>query len=673
MKCLIINDEKNSWKIIQKQLSRVFDFSEYFFADNGWDGVEIAKRELPDLIILDIVMPGLDGFQTLNLLKSDILTKNIPVVIITNKVKDDDAKIQASSIGANAFLRLPLDESELVEEVKKVLSANSINFKIKEHRDYLKDADKSMPARHKFTKDESLFFDEFKDHYSESIDLNEILLKERETYKELLHALRLSEHRYRILFEQDRDLLFLTKRKGDDFIIFDVNKTALKKLNTKKEQLLNSNLCSLFTSETKNYKEKLSDLIEGKNEYWETGIVASTGENLIVEISFHELETNDEELFFASMRDITERKKMASHLRTLSLAVQNSPISVILTDKDGNIEYVNEFFTNLTGYEEEEVIGENPRILKSGVQDQEFYEQLWATITGGDVWSGRFCNKKKNGELYWEEAVITPVTDEDGVITNYVGLKVDITRHVKLLDDLKKARMEAIKAEKLKSEFLAKVSHEIRTPLNAIINLSNLLAEELVDELDEFAIQSREGIISAGKRLTRTVDLILYLSMLETGNYQVNKTQANLSQVLIKVIEEFRVEATNKGLEFEVVNELDDEEIFVCDSFAVEQIVSNLLENAIKFTEKGKVKVELRKTAENKYTVSVTDTGIGIAREKLEDVFQPFYQIEAGYTKKYEGLGVGLSVAKRFADLNGFGLEIQSEQNTGTKVTLTIQ
>jgi PAS domain S-box-containing protein len=161
-------------------------------------------------------------------------------------------------------------------------------------------------------------------------------------------------------------------------------------------------------------------------------------------------------------------------IRKLSRAVEQSPVSIVITDTDGFIEYVNPVFYELTGYTRDEVLGKNPKILQSGMVPKEDYVDLWETILSEHIWKGEFINKKKNGELYFESATIAPVLDSDGQITHFVAIKQDITKNKKYEQDLIDAHEKARESDILKAAFLQNMSHEIRTPMNAIQGFSEL-------------------------------------------------------------------------------------------------------------------------------------------------------------------------------------------------------
>lgn len=162
-------------------------------------------------------------------------------------------------------------------------------------------------------------------------------------------------------------------------------------------------------------------------------------------------------------------------LRLFQRIVDQSPLSILVTDLKGTIIYANQRFSSLTGYAMVELIGKNPRIVKSGYHSRFFYESLWNTVLSGNDWEGELLNKKKTGELYWERALITPIKDENGKIVRIIGIKEDITERKMMFEELIAAKEKAEQADRLKTAFLANISHEIRTPMNGIIGSAELL------------------------------------------------------------------------------------------------------------------------------------------------------------------------------------------------------
>ena len=193
-----------------------------------------------------------------------------------------------------------------------------------------------------------------------------------------------------------------------------------------------------------------------------------------LENAVYELDTLNREL---EQRRI-EAEESQKKLLQLSRAVVNSPTTILITDYHGRIEYVNPKFTELTGYSSEEAIGQTPNILNAGVQTKEFYSEMWETICAGKEWHGDFCNKKKNGDIYWERASISPIRDDQGNITHFVAIKDDVTEDKRVAAELLIAQEAAYAANRSKSDFLANMSHELRTPLNSVIGFSEVLQDQ---------------------------------------------------------------------------------------------------------------------------------------------------------------------------------------------------
>ncbi|NOX17449.1 MAG: hypothetical protein GXO87_04100 [Chlorobi bacterium] len=244
---------------------------------------------------------------------------------------------------------------------------------------------------------------------------------------------------------------------------------------------------------------------------------------------------------------------------------------------------------------------------------------------------------------------------------------IELERRVKKRTvELYDAKEKAEKSDKLKSIFLAQMSHEIRTPINAILSLTSLIEDDLKDQVDEETKLSFGLVNRAGYRIIRTVDLLLNLSEIQAGTYEVIPVRLDLyADILGKIAVYFKKEAKSRGLKLEISIETENTEI-VADSYTVEQIFTQLVENAIKYTDKGKVTIKLYRCEKGRLVVDVIDTGIGISEEYLSELFQPFTQEEMGYTRKYEGNGIGLALVQKYCELNNAEIEVESKKNQGS-------
>ena len=231
------------------------------------------------------------------------------------------------------------------------------------------------------------------------------------------------------------------------------------------------------------------------------------------------------------------------------------------------------------------------------------------------------------------------------------------------------SKEKAEQSDKLKSEFLNQMSHEIRSPMNAVLNFSSLLKEEMSEWLTSDLIEYFDGIDSAGRRLIRTIDLIMNVSEMQIGTYEpLNSDFDLLKEVLQKIIKENAERIESKGLKLKYTSTLP-VAIISGDQYSIYQIFVNIIDNSIKYTKEGYIAINISKN-ENGITVGIEDTGIGISEEFLKKIYDPFKQEERGNTRRFEGNGLGLTLVKKYCDLNKIGLTVESEKNIGTKFNL---
>jgi len=477
--------------------------------------------------------------------------------------------------------------------------------------------------------------------------------------------------------------------------------------------------------------------------------------------------------------------------RNLSLAVQQSPASIVMTDLEGKIRYVNPKFEKTTGYTLEEVKGKTPRVIKSGETSPDVYKELWKTIKSGKPWKGIFHNRKKNGELYWESQTISPIKDNNGVITGFLAVKNDITLERQREEELhrREQRFSAIwntsldamrltdrngvvvmvnkaycqligepeekilgkvyseylepdfhhdslerykqkfalgnipayqeslihlrsgikkwvdilsrmfegddgeplllsifrdittqkrreaelqdaihKAEemnRIKNTFLANMSHELRTPLINIMGYSEILADEIDDPTHH---EMLESIQKGGERLRDTLESILDLSNIESDKFDTLVTVHNLNKTAEKVFKEYREAAKSKGLGF-ILELCDQTPTALIDEKFIYQVIDNLVNNALKYTDSGFVRISTEivgSGGRKSSVVTVQDTGIGIKPENMQVIFEPFRQGDEGLGRQYEGAGIGLTVARKYVEIMGGELTVESNPNHGS-------
>lgn len=373
-----------------------------------------------------------------------------------------------------------------------------------------------------------------------------------------------------------------------------------------------------------------------------------------------------------TLLDATQRSKNDKEIKKLSRAVEQSPASIIITDTYGNIEYVNSKFTEITGYSFDEVIGKNPRIFRYGDTPKSYYENLWKTIKSGEEWHGEFLNKKKNGELFWEFASISPVKDNDGRIINFLAVKEDITNRKNIEEELRIAKDKAEEMNQLKSAFLANMSHELRTPMVAVLGYSEILKNEISSpDLRDMAIE----IYESSRRFMNTLNLILDLSRIESNKEVMNLIEVDIVTVVKEEFEFFKNLARRKNLQ--IITDLPEKPIItLLDERMLRQVISNVTSNAIKFTNKGSVSLSIKWVTEESgkeyFIIKISDTGIGIPKHNQSIIFDAFRQVSEGLNRTFEGSGLGLTVSKKFVEMMNGQIDFESEFEKGSMFTIKI-
>jgi PAS domain S-box-containing protein len=380
------------------------------------------------------------------------------------------------------------------------------------------------------------------------------------------------------------------------------------------------------------------------------------------------LEEMSEDISFALETMELEKKRKESESLFYTLA-DNSPVGIFRTNASGYTTYVNPKWCQLAGMKAEEALGDG--WLKAvHHEDRKRVSDSWHLATEekkSSITEYRFL--RPDGSIAWVMGQAIPELNSNGQINGYIGTITDIT-NIKLYEhELIKAKEVAEKANKLKDAFINIISHEIRTPLNGMLGLSSIIKENYASYItkeDEFLFT---GIDISARRIIRTFDTILNYSRLQTGEYTGNFKEIDLYTICERIIHQNREAAEKKQLELIFDSKCVEAKI-IGDEYSITEAVLNLVENAIKFTKKGFVKVTLSTGKTGGITIEVKDTGIGIDDEYLKHLFEPYRQEEMGYNRSYEGLGLGLALAKKFIEYNHGLLLVESKKGEGTIFTI---
>lgn len=363
----IIDDDKFNLDIIsiflRKSGFRTITQTDIF------QGIKEITEIIPDLILLDILMPEIDGFTACSLLKKSPKTQDIPIIFLT-ALDNSDSKIKGLELGAVDYITKPINFLELLSRVNVCLKISNLTKSLKRQ--------------------------------------NSLLKLEIEARKKAQLSLQEAEKKLKTIINNNFNSMVIVDLEG---VVLFLNKETEKLFKRSHNEILG---------------QQLGIPLE-LNKINELEIVRSPSELITVEMRSVPIIWNDKNAYLISFIDITEKKKMEQELKILYRASEQSPASIVITDVEGNIQYVNAKFEAISGYKKEEVIGKNPRILKSGYTSDTDYKNLWRTISSGQEWQGEFHNKRKNGDLYWEKALISPIFNSAGAITHYIAVKEDIT------------------------------------------------------------------------------------------------------------------------------------------------------------------------------------------------------------------------------------------------------
>lgn len=483
------------------------------------------------------------------------------------------------------------------------------------------------------------------------------------------NKLRLSEYKYRIIFDHNPQPMWLYEVDSLKFV--DVNKAATKKYGYTRSEFLSMTIKDIRPPEDVGKLENyLKTRVEDKYSIEDAPIwrhKLKNGKVIYVKILSHQIEIENKLCRIVLASDITELIKNEQALKESEKRYRRIFENIIdvyyETTIDGIILELSPSIKILSNgqYKREDLIGKSILILYYDKSERESLVKQLIKNGRVDDYEVRLVNK--DGKVIYSSLNARLITEENP--QRIVGSMRDISERVNYEEDLIRAKEEAEKANQLKTEFLAQMSHEIRTPLNIVLNSNQFIKDELseqqLNELSEiFNVQK-----SAGKRIVRTIDSILNMSELQIGTYEADFKKVNLVEdVLMELINEYRFIADEKKLKLSLTNNTEKPEVYV-DRYSVSQIFGNLIDNAIKYTDRGEVRINIDET-KDKVFVEVIDTGKGISREFMPHIFEAFRQEQQGYSRMFEGNGLGLALVKKFCEINKAEINVNSKPGSGS-------
>ncbi len=715
-----------------EQLQHILEKNGYLVhaAANGAKALEILDDKGPDIVISDVLMPEMNGYELCRRMRADERFKHLPVILVTT-LSDPTDVIKGLECGANNFIVKPYDEKYLINRIqylfanfelrknmKAEMGINVIfsgeNYFITAERLQILDLLLStyenayhqnlelIRAQNELRNLNERLEELVKERTAELVDANQRLQLELAERKKAEEALLVSEICYRRLFESAKDgILILDEDTGR---ITDINPFLMEMLGYTKKELLGKRPWDI--GELKNAGLSRDSYVtlqkEGYIRYEDLPLETKDKRSVEVEFVSNSYYVNHKKVIQCNIRDITERKRAERALERIrnqyKTILQAAGDGIIGVDEEGRITFVNPAAEKMFGYDAGELIGQPGHTLWR-------HSRIEAGLCSREkrLITKAFRDGKTNSgidEVFWVkdgasipvEYTTTPIQEGDADAGMVVVLR-DVTQR-KMFQEAEVRRIAADTANKAKSDFLANVSHELRTPLNAISGFSEVLLDELYGKINDKQREYVNNIFDGGKHLLNLINDILDLSKVEAGKMKLEVGRFLLKDELNSSLALLKEKAVKHGirLDYEIAPEADGE--IEADERKFKQIMYNLLSNAVKFTpDGGAVSVKARSISDLRLPVedlqseiknrtsaihgdfieiSVEDTGIGIAPGDIPKLFHEFTQLEAGYTKSHDGTGLGLTLTKRLVELHGGSIGVTSEVGKGSTFVFAI-
>lgn len=494
--------------------------------------------------------------------------------------------------------------------------------------------------------------------------LNDIT-SEREVKQQLID----SEEKFRSMFESSNLSISIFNKKG--YLM--VNKAWIEQSGYSFDEALQLDpLLIIHPDEREQRRQMLADSFLGKPV--QTGYVAHLvdkyGNDKYMELSTSLIKYEGQTAVMVSAFDVTERRKSELELQKFSTIIMNSPSSILITDQHGNIEYVNPFFSESTGYSPTEIIGQNPRILQSGLTEPRIFTDLWQTISKGSVWNGELINRKKNGDIYYETVRIAPVLNNMRKITNFIAIKEDITQLKRNQETLEKTASELHELNAKKDKFFSIIAHDLRSPFTGLVGITDLLYKnfkELDTKKTEYYLKHAN---ESATKVFKLLENLLEWARAQTGRIEYKPELFKLYDIIDDALGLVKIAADTKQII--LINSVNANHMVYVDKNMLFTVLRNLVSNALKYTNVNGV-IEISSTLKSDMVeVSVADNGVGIPEQHLNKLFKIEENFTTAGTNSEKGSGLGLILSYELVKKLGGNIYCNSTVGVGTTFSFTI-
>lgn len=613
IKALLVEDSEDDALLLINELERGGIDLEYERVETFESMSENLESGRWDIVFCDYKMPKVEAIEVLSFMKAKNI--DLPLIIVSGVIGDDLA-VEMMKAGACDYLKKD-NLVRLVSAVKRELNENMVNRR------------------------------------------NKQLLRDQCKFQTLLRA----------IVENFMDGIFIINEKG---IISAFYPSAEKILGYRGDEVIGKNVSSLISeSFGRNHYRQIQKYLVSEEDKTigfkrEIECLRKDGSMVLIDLSINEMWMDDKRMFVGLMRDMTAINNSQEKLQILSTAVDCSPSPVCITDINGKIEYVNASFVKTTGYSTREAIGQNPRILSSGKHSRSFYRDLWDTVLAGKVWSNDICNKRKNGQLYWELNSIVPLRNAQGVITHFVSMRLDETMRRQADKKLKEYACALEISNQALQNFASIASRDLQEPLRKVVAFGDRLREKAYD-LDEQCTEYLARMQKAALSMKKFIEDLQEYSRLAIIPHPFSSIC--FENVLNEVVSNLEVSIQRVGAKIEIhdLPQLPADRMQMC------QLFQNLISNSLKF-QNGRaapyIVVNSRRLEGGGWEIKVSDNGIGFEEKSRDRIFEPFVRLNG--RSMFKGSGIGLAICKKIMECHGGTISAKSKPDEGSVFTVLL-